>query len=195
RLAVTWSGDKPSVAVLPFANIGDEMEQQYLSDGITDDIITELSRFSSLLVIARDSSFRHRHTSLDVKQVGRELGVRYIVRGSVRRLGPHTRIGAQLMDAITGRHLWAERYDRTIEECFRLQDEVVRSVVATLEHRVADSEVERGERKSPQRWAAYDFVLQARARLARYDNDYVVAEAFLRQAIALEPTLSEAYSL
>jgi len=99
------------------------------------------------------------------------------------------------MDAITGRHLWAERYDRTIEECFRLHDEVVRSVVATLEHRVADNEVERGERKSPQRWAAYDYVLQARARLARYDNDYLVAEAFLRQAIALEPTLSEAYSL
>ena len=136
------STSKPSVAMLPFTNMSGEPNQKYFSDGITEDIITELSRFSSLFVIARNSSFRYRDSSLDMKRVGRELGARYLVEGSIRRLGSKVRITAQLIEAATDRHLWAERYDRTIDDLFEVQDEVVRAVVTTLEHRIADGEAE-----------------------------------------------------
>jgi adenylate cyclase len=184
---------KPSIAVLPFANMSGDPEQQYFADGITEDIITELSRFSSLFVIARNSSFRYRNRSLDIKQVGRELGARYVVEGSVRRLGPRIRITAQLIDAITGRHLWAEHYDRKIDDLFEVQDEVVRAVVTTSEHRIADIEAEQGQRKPPHTWLAYDYFLQARHYLAQYGN-YSKAEAPLRRAVELDSHLAEAYS-
>jgi adenylate cyclase len=185
---------KPSIAVLPFANLSGNPEQEYFADGITEDIITELSRFSSLFVIARNSSFQYRNKSQDMKKVGRELGARYLVEGSVRRLGPHIRITAQLIDATTGRHLWAERYDRRIEELFDVQDEVVRAVVTSSEHRIADSEAEQIARRPPNNWVAYDFFLQARRHLRQYEH-YDKAEAPLLRALELDPTLAEAYAM
>jgi len=184
---------KPSIAVLPLTNMSGDKEQEYFADGVTEDIITELSRFSSLFVIARNSSFQYRNRSLDMKQVGRDLGARYLVEGSVRRLGPQIRITAQLIDAVTGRHLWAERYDHRIDNLFDVQDEVVRAVVTTLEHRIADTEAEQGQRKPPHSWIAYDYFLQARHYLAQYGN-YLKAEAPLRRAIELDPNLAVAYA-
>jgi len=185
---------KPSIAVLPFANLSGDPDQEYFADGITEDIITELSRFSSLFVIARNSSFQYRGKSQDMKRVGRELGARYLVEGSVRRLGPHIRITAQLIDATSGRHAWAERYDRRMEELFEVQDEVVRAVVTCSEHRIADSEAEQIARRPPNNWLAYDFFLQARWFLAQFDT-YEKAEAPLLRALELDPKLAEAYAM
>ena len=117
--------DKPSIAVLPFANMSDERAQDYFADGITDDIITELSRFSELFVIARNSSFQYKGQAVDIRRVGHDLGVRYVLEGTVRRGGDRVRIGAQLVDAVTGIQRWAERYDRKLEDVFAIQDEVV----------------------------------------------------------------------
>src|SRR4029453_6578547 len=120
--------DKASIAVLAFTNMSGDPEQEYFSDGITEDIITELSRFSELLVIARNSSFQYKGKSIDVRQVGRELGVRYVLEGSIRRAGDRVRISAQLVDAVTGAHRWAERYDRKLEDVFAVQDDVARTL-------------------------------------------------------------------
>jgi TolB-like protein/Flp pilus assembly protein TadD len=185
--------ERPSIAVLPFENRSDDPRQRYFADGITEDIITELSRFSSLLVIARNSSFRYRDRSLDMKRIGRELRAHYLVEGSVRRRGPQIRITAQLIDAVTDRHLWAERYNCSFDNLFEIQDEVVRAVVTTSEHRIADTEAEQIHRMPPQSWIAYDYILQARQQLARYGG-YLEAEAPLRRAIELDPKLAEAYS-
>ena len=185
---------KPSIAVLPFTNLSGNPEQEYFADGITEDIITELSRFSSLFVIARNSSFQYRGKSQDMKKVGRELGARYLVEGSVRRVGPHIRITAQLIDAKSGRHVWAERYDRRIEDLFEVQDDVVRAVVTCSEHRIADTEAEQIARRPPNNWLAYDFFLQARWYLAQFEN-YGRAEAPLLRALELDPSLAEAYAM
>jgi TolB-like protein len=122
--------DRPSIAVLPFDNLSGDKGQDYFCDGITEDIITELSRFSELFVIARNSSFQYKGRAVDVRQVGRDLGVRYVLEGSIRREAGRVRISAQLADAVTGAHRWAERYDRQIEDVFALQDEVARTIVA-----------------------------------------------------------------
>src|SRR5207253_8018067 len=124
--------DKPSIAVLPFTNMSGDPTQDYFSDGISEDIITELSRFSELFVIARNSSFQYKGKSPDVRQVGRKLGVRYVLEGSIRRSGDRIRITAQLIDAATGAHRWAERYDRKLEDVFALQDEVARTITSIL---------------------------------------------------------------
>jgi len=124
--------DKPSIAVLPFTNMSGDPDQQYFSDGITEDIITELSRFHGLFVIARNSSFQYRDKAVDVRLVARELGVQYLVEGSVRRMANRIRITAQLIDARTGSHMWSERFDCSISELFEVQDEVARTIVATL---------------------------------------------------------------
>jgi adenylate cyclase len=124
--------DRPSIAVLPFDNLSGDRGQDYFCDGITEDIITELSRFSELFVIARNSSFQYKGKAVDVRQVGRELGFRYVLEGSIRREGGRVRISAQLADAVTGAHRWAERYDRQLEDVFAVQDEVARTIVATL---------------------------------------------------------------
>lgn len=187
------ASSKPSIAVLPFANMSGDPEQEYFADGITEDIITELSHFSSLSVIARNSSFRYRGKAQDLHKVGRDLGSRYLVEGSVRSLGPKIRITAQLIDATTGRHLWAERYDRQLEELFDVQDEVVRAVVTCSEHRIADIEAEQSKRRPPNSWLAYDWVLQARRCLAHYGH-YEEAEAPLLRAIQLDPELVEAHA-
>ena len=134
--------DKPSIAVLAFTNMSGDPAQDYFSDGITEDIITELSRFSELFVIARNSSFQYKGKSPDIRQVGRELGVRYILEGSIRRAGDRVRISAQLIDAATGAHRWGERYDRELKDVFAVQDDVSRAIVAILVAHVSKAEAE-----------------------------------------------------
>jgi adenylate cyclase len=153
--------DRPSIAVLPFQNMSGDPEQEYFSDGMVEDIITGLSRIKWLFVIARNSSFTYKGKSVDVKQVGRELGVRYILEGSVRRASNRVRVTGQVVEAETGRHVWAERYDRTLEDIFALQDELTTSVVAAIEPSLRQAEVERVKRKRPDNLDAYDLVLRA----------------------------------
>src|SRR5437762_2586627 len=153
--------DKPSIAVLAFTNMSGEPGQEYFSDGITEDIITELSRFSELFVVARNSSFRYKGRSPDVRQVGRELGVRYVLEGSIRRAGDRVRITGQLIDATNGAHRWAERYDRKLEDVFAVQDEVARTIVAILTAHVNKAEVERTLLKPPATWQAHDYYMRA----------------------------------
>jgi adenylate cyclase len=153
------SSDRPSIAVLPFANLGRDVEQEYFADGVADDIITELSRNRALLVIARSSSFAYRDsTSTDVKRVGRDLGVRYVVEGSVRRHAGRVRISAQLLDADTGNHIWAERYERSLEDVFAVQDQIVEALIKAISPAVANAEMRRVLRKAPEdlgAWEAY----------------------------------------
>jgi adenylate cyclase len=191
--AVAPERTKSSIAVLPFTNMSSDADQEYFADGLTEDIITELARFSSLTVIARNTSFQYRDRSQDMKKVGHELGVRYLVEGSVRKLGSHIRITAQLIDASTGHHVWAERYDRRLEELFAVQDEVIRSIVTTTEHRLTDNETEVATRRSPNSWVAHDFYLQARRFLNSYET-YDKAEAPLLRAIELDPLMAEAHA-
>jgi TolB-like protein len=150
--------DKPSIAVLPFENLSADPEQEYFSNGVAEDIITELSRSRSLFVIARNSSFTYRGRSVDVRQMARELGVRYVLEGSVRRSGSRVRVAAQLIDAETGNHIWAERYDRGLEDVFAVQDEITAAVVIAILPAVADVELRRALRKPPESlgaWEAY----------------------------------------
>jgi adenylate cyclase len=152
--------DRPSIAVLPFANLSSDPEQEYFTDGITEDIITELSRFSELFVIARNSSFQYKGKSVDVRQVGRELGVRYVLEGSIRRAGDRVRITGELVDATTGAHRWADHYDRKLEDMFAVQDEVARTIVAILAAYVSKAEATRTLLKPPSSWLAYDYFLR-----------------------------------
>src|SRR4029434_2528024 len=136
-------------------------DQEHVSDGVTEDIITELSRFSELFVIARNSSFQYKGKSPDIRQVGRELGVRYVLEGSFRRVGDRVRITAELIDAATGAHRWAERYDRELKDIFAVPDEVARTIVAILAAHVNRAEVERALLKGPTTWQAYDYYIRA----------------------------------
>ena len=175
---------QPSVAILPFANMSGDPEQRWFSDGITEDIITELSRFRLLKVVARNSSFRYRDLDVDIRRVGRELGVHYVVEGSVRRLGKRLRITAQLIDASTGSHLWAERFDRDESEIFAVQDQLVRTIVATLVGRLQAAGAEGAKRKPPASLAAYECVLRADALpLIRDPAIEAEAQALYEQAI------------
>jgi adenylate cyclase len=186
----------PSVAILPFANMSGDPEQRWFSDGITEDIITELSRFRQLKVVARNSSFRYRDLDVDIRRVGRELGVDYVVEGSVRRLGKRLRITAQLIDASTGNHLWAERFDRDESEIFAVQDQLVRTIVATLVGRLQAAGAEGARRKPPASLAAYECVLRADALPLIGDSAIEAeAEALYEQAIKLDPTYARAYAL
>lgn len=153
--------DLPSIAALPFQNMSGDPEQEYFCDGVVEDVITVLSRIKWLFVIARNSSFAYKGRAMDVKQVGRELGVRYVLEGSVRKSGDRVRITTQLIEAETGRHLWAERYDRPIDDIFALQDEITLSVIGAIEPSLRSAEVERAKRKRPDNLGAYDPVLQA----------------------------------
>jgi adenylate cyclase len=196
RVSVTTSKatDKPSIAVLPFVNMSGDPEQGYFSDGITEDILTELSRFRSLTVIARNSSFRFRGSDVDVIRVGRELGAQYLLEGSVRRMGNNIRITAQLIDTSTGGHVWADRFDRTQEEIFAVQDQVVRMIVGTLAGRLQAAGVEKALRKPPASLAAYDCVLRADA--LPFGNREARAEVrrLSERAIELDPTYGRAYA-
>ena len=187
--------DKPSLAVLPFANMSGDPEQEYFSDGITEDIITELSRFRSMFVIARNSSFTFKGQAVDVTEVGRKLGVQYVVEGSVRKAGNRVRVTAQLVEAASGNHLWAERYDRDLEDVFAVQDELVRTIVATVGGRVDAEGMRRVERLSSTELQAYDHILRANTSMVLFTNEgNAAAREYLERAVALDPNSSQAYS-
>src|SRR5262245_7712906 len=158
---------KPSIAVLPFDNLSGDREQEYFADGIVEEIITALSRMRWLFVIARNSSFAYRGRAVDVKQVGRELGVRYILEGSVRKAGSRVRISGQLIDTATGAHLWADRFDGGLDDIFDLQDQVTASVVGAISPMLEQAEIERAKRKPTDSLDAYDFYLRGLANVHR----------------------------
>lgn len=195
--AAPCPGHAPTIplAVLPFANMSGEPEQDYFSDGICEDITTELSRWHMLAVRSRAASFRYRGVAVDIPQVARELQVRFLVEGSVRRMGDRVRITAQLIDAETGIHVWAEKYDRALADIFMLQDEVVRTIVSTLVGRVQASDTERARRKPPASLAAYECVLQGNA--LRWEDREGCAEAtrLFERAIELDPGYGLAHTL
>jgi TolB-like protein/Tfp pilus assembly protein PilF len=187
---------KPSIAVLPFTNMSGDPEQEYFSDGITEDIITEFSRFRSLFVIARNSSFIYKGRAVDLKQVGRELGVRYVLEGSVRKAGGRVRIVGQLIEAATGAHLWADRFDGKIEDIFDLQDRVTSSVVGAIAPRLEQAEIERAKRKPTANLDAYDYFLRGMAGIHRFSKqDCEEALAHFRTAIELDPNFAAAHGM
>ena len=186
--------DKPSVAVLPLTNMSGDPEQEFVSDGIAEDVITALSRYPSLFVIARNSSFTYKGRAVDVRQVGRELGVRYVLEGSVRKAGSRIRVTAQLIEAATSNHVWAERYDRDLAE-FAVQDELTEALTTALAPAIADAELRRAMRRPPgslDAWAAYQRGLWHLSKATAEDDES--AEKFFRQAIDLDPTFSGSYS-
>ena len=186
--------DKPSIAVLPFLNVSGDPMQAYFSDGITNDVITELSRFRSMFVIARHSSFAYRGKAVNVQRIGRELGVHYVVEGSVSRVGDRIRVSAELVDAETGHHLWADRYDRVLAEIFAVQDELVRTIVSTLDRRIDVAGRLRTAAMSESSLRAYDLYLRAAAAQDRNTkSDYQSAQKYLERAIKLDPGLAQAH--
>ena len=185
--------DRPSIAVLPFINMSGDSEQDYFSDGISEDIITALSKLRWFFVIARNSSFIYKNRSVHLKQIAGELGVGYVVEGSVRRIGGRVRITAQLNDVATGSHLWAERYDRSVADVFAVQDEITEAIVAAIEPQLYAAENFRARRKTPDSLDAWDLVMRALShywRVTRQDN--VVAQALLEKAIAIDPDYGQA---
>ncbi len=192
--AVLGLPDKPSIAVLPFDNMSGDPEQEYFSDGITEDIITEISRFRELFVTARNSSFTFKDQNVDIKRVGERLGVRFVVKGSVRKAGERVRITAQLIEAATGSHVWAERYDRGLADIFEVQDEVARAIATVVAGRVRSSTVEQLRRRPTENLTAYDLYLRAIAFTEIYSNpdDY---EPFLVKAVALDPNFTTAHAM
>lgn len=187
--------DRPSIAVLPFDNLSGQPEETYFSDGITEDIITGLARFRSLFVIARNSSFAFRGKSLDLTEIGRKLGVSFILEGSVRRAGQRVRITAQLIEAASGVHLWAERYDRSMDDIFTVQDEVAQTIVSTLIKRIEDAKLEQSLRKPTTSLAAYDCLLRGLAHFrSDSDNANQLALEMFEKAIALDPRYAVAHA-
>jgi TolB-like protein len=171
--------DKPSIAVLPFTNLSSDPEQEYFADGIVEEIITALSRFKSLFVIARNSSFTFKGRAVDIKEVGRRLGVRYVLEGSVRKASGKVRITGQLIDAVTGAHLWADRFERDLTDVFALQDEVTIAVVSAIEPKMLQTEIAMATRRRPENLTAYDFYLRA---MPQY---YLMTREGLAEAIRL----------
>jgi len=188
--------DKPSIAVLPFDNMSGDPEQEYFADGIAEDIITGLSRMRWFFVSARNSSFTYKGRAVDIKAVSRELGVRYVLEGSVRRSGDRVRITVQLIDATTGNHLWAERYDRQLADVFAVQDEITATVVATIEPQLYAAESERAKRKAPESLDAWDLTMRSMPYLWRMTGpDIVRAQELLQAAIERDPDYSQAQGL
>jgi adenylate cyclase len=187
--------DRPSLAVMPFTNMSGDPEQEYFVDGIVEDIITGLSRIRWLHVIARNSTFTYKSRAVDLKQVGRELDVRYVLEGSLRKAGSRVRVTAQLIAAASGTHVWAERYDRALDDIFELQDEITLSVVGAIEPSLRQAEIERAKRKRPDSLDAYDLYLRAlpHSRTAM-PGDADKALALLRQALALQPDYPAAHA-
>jgi TolB-like protein len=188
--------DKPSIAVLPFQNMSGDPEQEYFADGMVEDIITALSRLRWLFVIARNSSFTYKGRAVDVKQVGRELGVRYVLEGSVRKAGNRVRITGQLIDAATGTHLWADRFDGELADVFDLQDRVTASVVGTISPKLEQAEIERAKRKPTENLDAYDYFLRGMAAFYQFNkqaNEEALA-LFIR-ATELDPQFASAYGM
>jgi adenylate cyclase len=189
--------DKPSIAVLPFQNMSGDPEQEYFADGVVEEIITALSRFPQLFVIARNSSFAYKGRAVDVKQIGRELGARYVLEGSVRKGGNRVRITGQLIDALTGVHLWADRFEGAIDDVFDLQDRVTASVVGSIAPKVEQAEIERARAKPTENLSAYDLYLRALPHyytFTRTGSDEALV--LLRRAIKLDPdyTVAKAFA-
>jgi adenylate cyclase len=188
--------DKPSIAILPFTNMSGDPEQEYFSDGITEDIITALSRLHWFFVIARNSTFAYKGKPVDVKQLGQELGVRYVLEGSVRKSGQRVRVTSQLIDATTNNHIWAERYDRQLSDVFALQDEITASVTAAIEPKLLAAEGIRAERRSIEDLNAWDLVARAVSHFWRLTAaESATAIAMLRQAVQRYPDYAPAHSI
>jgi adenylate cyclase len=185
--------DKPSIAVLPFQNMSGDPEQEYFADGIVEEIITALSRFRSLLVIARNTSFTYKGKAVDIKQVGRELGVRYVLEGSVRKAGGRVRITGQLIEAATGAHLWADKVDGALEDVFDLQDQVTSSVVGAIAPAMQFAETERTKRKPTADLDSYDMYLRGSA--AVWEGRLKDAISYFKKAIEKDDRYAEAYGL
>ena len=187
--------DKPSIAVLPFDNMSDDPEQGYFADGITEDIITELSRFAELHLVSRNSAFVYKGKPVKTQDVSRDLNVRYVMQGSVRKSGNRVRIVVQLIDALTDNHVWAERYDRKFEDIFAVQDEVTRNIVATLAGRLEATERQRVRTDRTENLGAYDYLLRGREIFHRFTPDANhEARRFYEKAIALDPNYARAYA-
>lgn len=187
--------DRPSIAVLPFVNLSSDPEQVFFADGIAEDIITELSKFRSVFVIARSSSFSFKGQALESREIGRRLGVRYIVEGSVRRFGSRVRVTAQLIDAVDDNHLWAERYDREIEDIFAVQDEVTRAIVTTIEPAMVDSERQRARRKPPESMDAWEGYQRGLWHLYQYNLENVgLGIAFMQKSMIRDPEFALAHA-
>lgn len=196
RRAALPSSDRPAIAVLPFVNMSGDPEQEYFSDGISEDIITALSKLRWFFVIARNSSFTYKGKSVHMKQVAEELGVGYVVEGSVRKEGERVRITVQLNNVTTGSHLWAERYDRDLADVFAVQDEITEAIVATIEPQLYAAENFRAQRKAPESLDAWDLVMRALShywRVTREDN--LAAQRLLEQAIAIDPDYAQALAV
>jgi adenylate cyclase len=188
--------DKPSIAVLPFQNMSGDPEQEYFADGIVEEITTALSRIRWFFVIARNSTFTYKGRAVDVKQVGRELGVRYILEGSVRRSGSRIRVTALLVEAATGNHVWAERYDRDFADIFAVQDEITERVVSAIEPELYAAEQVRSQSKPPDSLDAWECVIRALSLIGQGTRDEnTEAEALCRRAIAIAPSYGRAHSL
>ena len=191
----TASSKKPSIAVLPLVNMSGDPEQEFFADGLTEDVITELSRFHDLLVISRNSTFVYKGKPVKVQDVAREFGVDYVLEGSVRKAGGRIRVTVQLIDAETDRHIWAERYDRELKDIFAIQDEITRAIVATLQGRVEAATHDRAKRKPTDNMIAYECVLAAKVlhhRSTRSDNEQ--AQRLLDRALALDPNYAHAHA-
>jgi TolB-like protein len=188
--------DKPSIAVLPFTNMSGDAEQDYFADGMVEDIITALSHIRWLFVIARNSSFTYKGRASDVKQIGRELGVRYVLEGSIRKAANRVRITGQLVDAETGGHLWAERYEGALDDVFELQDRITESVVGAIAHELERAEIERAKRKPTESYGAYDYFLRGMANFhAGAPENIDQALSCFRNAIKLDPEYASAYGM
>jgi adenylate cyclase len=188
--------DKPSIAVLPFSNMSGDAEQEYFADGMTEELITALSKVHWFFVISRNSSFTYKGKAVDLKQAGRELGVRYFLEGSIRRAGNRVRITAQLIDAISGHHIWAERYDRNIDDIFVVQDDITEQVVSAIEPRLYAVEGLRAKRKPPDSLDAWECVVRALSLMnTRTKSEVRAARELLQKAIALDPSYALAYAL
>src|SRR6266581_4761276 len=191
---LTEGEHRPSIAVLPFTNLSDEREQEYFADGITDDIITALTRFRWFFVIARNSSFAYKDKSVDVKQVARDLGVRYLLEGSVRKSGPRVRISAQLIDATSGSHIWAERYDLELTELFAIQDEIAERVAGAIEPELLKTEGAQAAARHTGNMTAWDLVRRGTWHFHQVTREnHLRARELFREACKLDPDLPEAH--
>jgi adenylate cyclase len=188
--------DKPSIAVLPFENMSGDSEQEYFADGMVEEIITALSRFKSLFVIARNSSFTFKGRAVDIKEVGRRLGVRYVLEGAVRKASGRVRITGQLIDAVTGAHIWADRFERDLTDVFALQDEVTVAVVSAIQPKLFQAEIEMATRRRPENLTAYDFFVRARQQYYQFTREGVAEGLRLaHRALELDPRFGLAAAL
>src|SRR5262249_52580971 len=187
--------EKPSIAVLPFQNMSGDPEQEYFTDGIVEDIITALSCNRAFFVISRNTTFTYKGPAIDVAKVARELGVRYVLEGSVRRAGNRVRITAQLIDAASGHHLWADRYDRELADVFAVQDEIARTITGELTPGIMAAEMQQAQRKDPDQLDAWDRTMRAHWYIRRFTpQDLAEARGLLEEAVELDPTSAIAFS-